>query len=236
MLVSILIPNYNYEHYLPIAIDSALGQTYPQVEVVVVDDGSTDGSREVLRSYGARVTPVFKSNGGLTSSINAAFEHSRGEVICLLDADDVFEPDKVERVVEAARCMPGACLIHHQLQMIDGAGRPMHAPFPRRVAQGDIRRGAIASGGWFPHPVTSGLSFRRSYAERLFPMPLEQPAAGGSRLIKNFPDTYLAGPAGLLAPVAAIQAPLTRYRVHDENMSYITGASSSEVLVRTRRR
>jgi len=232
MLVSVLIPNYNYEQYLSTTIESVLKQTYPDVELIVVDDGSTDGSREVIRSYGDQVVAVFKGNGGQTSCINAGFEHSRGELICLLDADDVFEPDKVERVVDAARGMPDASMVHHQLQIIDGRGEPAHAPFPRRVPRGDLRKRVIRAGGWFPHPVTSGLSFRRAFAERLFPIPEDLPSSGGSGRVKNFPDTYLARPAALVGPVAGIDAPLTRYRVHDENLSYTTGARPAEVLLR----
>src|SRR5687767_6151914 len=85
-LVSIIIDNYNYARFLPAAIDSALGQTYPNTEVIVVDDGSTDTSREVIRSYGGRVVPVLKENGGMMSAYNAGFSVSRGEVVVFLDS------------------------------------------------------------------------------------------------------------------------------------------------------
>lgn len=98
-LVSILINNYNYGRFLPNAIDSALKQTYPNIEVVVVDDGSTDNSREVINSYIDQIIPVFKNNGGQASAINAGFAASKGEIICFLDADDIFLPDKVSEVV-----------------------------------------------------------------------------------------------------------------------------------------
>lgn len=216
MLVSVLIPSYNYARYVRSAIDSALGQTHRDVEVIVADDGSTDESPEIIASYGERVIPVFKENGGPVSALNAAFERSHGELICLLDADDVFEADKVERLVAAARDMPDAYLIHHQLQIVDKDGRPRHAPFPPHVPHGDLRDRTIRGGGWFFHPVTSGLAFRRSYAQHLFPIPLECVVRIGveTRRITTEADTYLAGPAALLAPVAGIQAPLAQYRVH----------------------
>src|ERR1700719_288784 len=87
-LVSIIIPNYNYARYLRIAIDSALAQTYAPVEVIVVDDGSTDNSREVIESYGDRITPIIKTNGGHGSALNAGYAASRGEIVIFLDADD----------------------------------------------------------------------------------------------------------------------------------------------------
>jgi hypothetical protein len=234
MIASILIPCRNYARYVGAAIDSALGQTHPDVEVIVVDDGSTDESRAVIASYGDRITPVFKENAGPVSALNAAFELSHGELICLLDADDVFERDKVERVMAAAREMPNAYLIHHQLQPIDGDGRTTTAPFPRHIPTGDLRARTLRSSGWFPHPVSSGLSFRRSYAERVFPLPGECVVAGSAdQSFSVIADTYLAGPAALLRPVAGIQAPLARYRMHGANRnSNVTRASRADQLRR----
>jgi hypothetical protein len=229
MLVSILVPNYNYARYLSAALDSALSQTHREVEVIVVDDGSTDESPAIIGSYGERVVSVLKENGGPVSALNAAFERSHGELICFLDSDDVFEPDKVERVVAATRDMPDAYMIDHQLQPIDTDGKPIHSPFPRRVAHGDLRDRVIRGGGWFFHSVSSGLAFRRSYAERLFPIPTESVARIGAEThrIMTEGDTYLAGPAALLAPVAGIQAPLARYRQHGANRTADVAATES---------
>ncbi len=230
VIASILIPNHNYARYVGAAIDSALGQTYRDVEVIVVDDGSTDESPEVIASYRERITPVFKENAGPVSALNAAFELSNGELICLLDADDVFEADKIERVVDAAREMPDAFLIHHQLQPIDAQGRTTTEPFPRRVPSGDLRQRTLRSSGWFLHPVSSGLSFRRSYAERVFPIPEECAVSrAGHETFRVIADTYLAGPAALLRPVAGIQAPLARYRMHGANRSKNVTQVSTDV-------
>jgi hypothetical protein len=220
MLVSVLIANHNYARYLPIAIDSALGQTHEDIEVIVVDDGSTDESREVIWSYGDRVVPIFQEQGGQVSALNAGFERSRGQLICLLDADDAFLPRKIERVVAAWRARPEALLIHHQAQVIDADGRRAHAPFPRRVPDGDLRTRVVRSGGWFPHAPSGALSFPRSYAERLFPVPTghqEVHTALGVHTVALEVDTYLAGPAALLAPVAGIQEALMLRRSHGAN-------------------
>src|ERR1700722_5704461 len=82
-LVSIVVTNYNYGRYLGASIDSALGQRYPNVEVIVVDDGSTDGSREIIESYGGRIVPVIKANGGHRSAVHPRLGVKRG-------ADRVF--------------------------------------------------------------------------------------------------------------------------------------------------
>lgn len=86
---SIVITNFNYGRFLADAIDSALAQDHP-VEVVVVDDGSTDNSREVLARYHGRVTPVLKKNEGMASALNAGFQASCGDPVIFLDADDVL--------------------------------------------------------------------------------------------------------------------------------------------------
>ena len=99
--VSIVITNYNYGRYLRASIDSALAQTYPKVEVIVVDDGSSDGSREIIESYGARIVAILKANGGHGSALNAGFEPSRGEIVMFLDADDELIPEAAEQVVES---------------------------------------------------------------------------------------------------------------------------------------
>src|SRR5271165_4872444 len=118
LLATILINNYNYGRFLRQAIDSALNQTYPNVEVVVVDDGSTDESRSIIDSYGDRISSVLKENGGQASAFNTGFAASRGEIICMLDADDFFYPDKVERVIPYSK--PGS-MLYHQLRIEPGA-------------------------------------------------------------------------------------------------------------------
>src|SRR5579863_1287385 len=99
--VSIIINNYNYGRFLREAIDSALCQDYPNTEVVVVDDGSDDYSRDIILSYGDRVRPVLKENGGQASALNAGAAVSQGDVICFLDSDDIFYPEKVSKILEA---------------------------------------------------------------------------------------------------------------------------------------
>ncbi len=90
MKISVLINNYNYARFLPACIDSVLAQDYADFEIIVVDDGSTDDSRDIIASYGTRIVPVLKENGGQASSFNAGFAASSGQILCLLDADDAF--------------------------------------------------------------------------------------------------------------------------------------------------
>ena len=80
-LVSILVSNYNYGGFVAAAIESALAQTYTNCEIIVVDDGSTDSSREIINQFAGRIVPVFKSNGGQASAFNAGFARARGSII-----------------------------------------------------------------------------------------------------------------------------------------------------------
>ena len=99
-LVSICVPAYNAERYVGEALDSALAQTYPHVEIVVVNDGSTDGTRAVLGTYEDRgVRVIDQPNAGQCAAANRAFRESRGELVKFFDADDVLAPDMLERQV-----------------------------------------------------------------------------------------------------------------------------------------
>ena len=104
--VSILVNNCNYGRFLGAAVDSALAQTHDDTEVIVVDDGSVDDSREVIATYGSRVQAELKPNGGQASAMNVGFSRCRGDVVIFLDADDVLLPDTAERVAQAFNGVP----------------------------------------------------------------------------------------------------------------------------------
>jgi glycosyltransferase involved in cell wall biosynthesis len=101
-LVSVILPVYNGERFVAEALDSALRQTYGHLEVVVVDDGSVDGTRELIATRAAsdsRVRIITQANQGLAAARNRGLQHASGELIAPLDADDVWEPTKLERQV-----------------------------------------------------------------------------------------------------------------------------------------
>src|SRR4051794_25098084 len=120
---SVIVNNYDYGRFVAGAIESALAQTHGATEVVVVDDGSTDDSREVIAGYADAVVPVLKENGGQASAFNAGFERSRGDTIVFLDADDRLAPTAVERAV-AELDDPQLAKVHWPLRVIDADGRP----------------------------------------------------------------------------------------------------------------
>ncbi|MFZ0678376.1 glycosyltransferase family 2 protein [Candidatus Binatus sp.] len=213
--VSIVINNYNYGRYLRAAIDSALAQTYPEVEVIVVDDGSTDDSREIIVSYGKRIIPVIKSNGGQGSALNAGFEMSRGEIVMFLDADDELLPEAVDRVVKAWR--PGVAKIQFQLELIDEVGAPLGLrvpPFKRFIPNGDIRD-RFARFGEYPTAPLSGTAYAREALSRV--MPLDE------TIWSIAADKPLVVLTPFFGDLISICAPLGRYRIHGANDSRLKG-------------
>jgi glycosyltransferase involved in cell wall biosynthesis len=209
-LVSILINSYNYADYLRDAIDSALAQTYAHREVIVVDDGSTDGSRELIASYGTRIIPILKPNGGQASAMNAGILACVGDVVCMLDADDYWLPGKVAHVVELASCHPRASVIYHRVQRISSDGRLIGTPRPRTRMHGAIRSMACRSGGMWPFPPTTALSFRREFLAQALPIPEES--------YRTCADLYLATLAAFCGEVAGTDEALAMYRVHGRNL------------------
>jgi glycosyltransferase involved in cell wall biosynthesis len=210
--VDVVIDNYNYGRFLRAAIDSALAQTYPCERVIVVDDGSTDESRDVIASYGDRITAVLQANGGQASAFNAGFAHSAADIVIFLDSDDVLLPTTTERVAMTVSTSPTAAKVQYRLEVIDGAGEwtgtikpPDHLPMP----SGDVRRHELTLPfdlTWLP---TSGNAFPRWTLERLFPMPEDD--------FRILADSYLQHVTPLLGPVVSLDWVGGGYRVHGSN-------------------
>src|SRR6266508_2917548 len=142
-LVSIIVNNYNYGSFLRDAIDSVLQQTYAFIEVIVVDDGSTDNSREIIHSYGDRIRLIFKENGGQASAFNAGLAQSRGEVIIFLDSDDMLLPDIVARVANVFDANPDVAKVMYRMEFIDTMGVRTNLVQPSShlpMRSGDLRR------------------------------------------------------------------------------------------------
>ncbi|HMJ08789.1 MAG TPA: glycosyltransferase [Pyrinomonadaceae bacterium] len=122
--VSVIIPNYNYDKYISKAIDSVLAQTYTNIEIIVVDDGSIDNSLSVLEKYGDQITVLKQQNQGVSPARNAGVAHSSGEYLAFLDADDIWLPEKLERQMERFLGSPEVGLVHCSMTFIDGDGNP----------------------------------------------------------------------------------------------------------------
>jgi glycosyltransferase involved in cell wall biosynthesis len=206
--ISIIIDNYNYGRFLDAAIESALGQDWGNVEVIVVDDGSTDESPEVIARYADRVKAIRKANGGQGSAFNVGFQHSTGQLVILLDADDILYPARARRVIERYR--PGVSKIQCQLDTIDGAGRNLHLPFPNypsNLTAEEIRRRTLKF-GYYPCAPASGNVYTREYLSQVMPIP---------DAFRYNADGYLNLHAPLYGDVETIPEALGAYRVHGAN-------------------
>jgi glycosyltransferase involved in cell wall biosynthesis len=207
-LVSVIINNYNYGRFIADAIDSALAQTYSNCEVIVVDDGSQDNSREVITRFGNRVKTVFKSNGGQASAFNAGFAESSGDVICFLDSDDVFLPNKVRQAVDGLATCPAGWCFHH-IQRTDTALKPIFTPpIPYSTGRYDFRAEMLEGKCRFAPPATSGLAFTRTLMDQIMPVP---------EAITITSDNYLKLSSLALAPGYFIAEQYALQRIHGEN-------------------
>src|SRR5438270_2752465 len=128
-LVSVVVTNHNYGRFLGDALESALAQEYSPVEVIVVDDDSNDDSRDVLRSFGSRVTAIAGSYGGQAAASNMGFPASSGDVVIFLDADDVLLPSAAGRAA-AMLDVPGAVKVHWPVELVDASGRKLGRRLP----------------------------------------------------------------------------------------------------------
>jgi GT2 family glycosyltransferase len=225
--VSVLIDAYNYGRFIEQAIESVLTQDFAmeQVEILVVDDGSTDDTAERVKKYGAAIRYLRKENGGQASAFNLGFAEARGELVLTLDADDYFLPGKVRRVVEEFEKHPEVGTIYHRLvELEERSGKVREARFAFHPMSGflpDDREKLLR----FSAHQTSSLAFRRPMLERVMPMP---------ETMRISADAFIELLAVLLAPVLAIDEALAVYRVHGENLSYGDWAESTPEAARRR--
>jgi len=217
--VDVVVTNHNYGRFLAEAIESACAQSHPDVHVVVVDDGSTDDSREVLRGFEDRVEVVLKEQGGQASALNAGLERCRGEVLLVLDADDVLRPQAAERVAAAFAAGPQLSKVQFPMEIVDAAGRPTGEVKPGghlRAPVGDQRRAELASPFDLPWLPGGGTGFRAEAVRRILPIPAADYPRSGA-------DWYLVHLTALLGEAALLEEVCASYRVHGGNSYELAG-------------
>lgn len=212
-LVSIVINNYNYGCFLKEALDSALNQTYIQTEVIIVDDGSTDNSQEIITSYGNQIISVLKENGGQASAINAGFAIVRGEIVIFLDADDVLLLDIAQRVVAAFQASSGLVKVQYRLQVTNALGVGAAEVFPdsKYMPNGDLRQ-HILKFHRYTWPPTSGNAFLTSALHQILPIP--------EALYRVSADEYLNNLSVMFGSIVSFNEVGALYRVHGKNNYY----------------
>jgi len=206
---SVLIDTYNYGQYIEEAIGSVLAQDFPaeEREVLVVDDGSTDDTQERVQKFGNAIRYLRKANGGQASAFNFGFEQARGEVVALLDADDLWLPEKLGRVYEAFERHSAAGMVYHRTYLWKGAEETSEDTYFIPVSGNvpESRRALLQ----YPMVGTSCLAFRQNALRELLPVP---------EALRSQADAYLTALIIFVAPVAAVPEFLGKYRLHGANL------------------
>ncbi|MDF0578886.1 glycosyltransferase family 2 protein [Bradyrhizobium yuanmingense] len=206
--ISIVISCYNYEEYVSNAIDSALAQTRPADEIIVLDDGSTDGSRLVISRYGSQIRSIFKENEGFITTVNRGYAEAEGTVVLFLDADDALYPEALEEIAKVYR--PDASKIQYDLDIIDAEGKLLGRRFCNfsLMETTEATQQRFVKTGTYPWPVTSGNAHLRSFLDKVMPM---TPPIGHDGVLNTIAPLY--------GPVVTIPRALGQYRLHNRNMN-----------------
>jgi len=218
-VVSVVISNYNYARYLPEAIESVLDQTYPEIEIVVVDDGSTDESHAVLDRYRGRLRAVRQENRGVSAARNRGIAESGGDLVAFLDADDVWLPDKLARQVEMLRD-PAVGLVCCELRYVDTEGRAIGTT-RSELGGNQLEKLALLRGAGVPGAGSTAV-VRRSLLERvgLFDERLSTSA-----------DWDLCRRVACASRIGIVPDPLVLYRQHSVAMHRNVDLFERDVLL-----
>jgi glycosyltransferase involved in cell wall biosynthesis len=203
-LVSVIIPAYNAERFVRAAIDSVLAQTYTHLEVIVVDDGSKDGTRAAVQAYGERVRYLRQENARQAAARNRGIAETRGELLAFLDADDVWREDKLEKQVALLEREPGLGLVYCSLREVDLQDGPIGDAHAR--LRGHCLREVLlgrSTGG-----LGSTALVPRAVLERIGTFDVELPPCEDTDLFWRIAVRY---------PIDYVDEPLVRYRIHPGN-------------------
>lgn len=217
--VDVVIPSYNHRAFVVEAIDSALAQTLPPRRVVVVDDGSTDGSRELLQTMNRDGLVVHvQENCGAHAALGRGLDESDADFLFILNSDDVYSPERIERLVDELERRPAAQLATSWVEVVDAAGKRLGVkeawrnlepwPMPPRATtlQGtDDPRWTLLQQNWLA--TTSNFALRREAWQRLRPF----------RPLRYTHDWDFALRLAASAEITVVAEPLLRYRVHGSN-------------------
>jgi|GEM_PF-1470669 len=213
MQVSVAITAFNEAEYLRAAIESVVAQTFPPLEIIVVDDGSTDNTREVCESFGSKVKYIYKENDGTMggSARLLGIQEAKSNWVALLDQDDLWLPKKLERQAAAAKKFPDAGAIFTRYQPTDETGKPL-AELPEESPTGDALY--LSSADAFHLLLTrnpycpSSILVNRNVFDRCGYADVNDPGCGDwdvwLRIARHF-------------PIAVIDECLTKYRVHSRH-------------------
>ncbi len=218
-LVSVILCNYNYDRFVAEAVESVLEQTYKNFELIIVDDGSTDNSKNVISAYNdQRIKAVFKENGGQASAFNAGMKLAKGDFIAFLDSDDKWRKNKIEKVVQTY-AKGDFSVVQHNLEIIDG-----NSQFVGRVHPGmepgirNVLKAYLSENRTNFFSSTSGIVCRMTDLMKIFPLDEEN--------WKICADIALTRPLPAFGDICTLSENLGYYRIHDSNLWMNTESQS----------
>jgi glycosyltransferase involved in cell wall biosynthesis len=204
MKLSVIIANYNYRDFVGAAIASALAIDWPDKEVIVVDDASTDDSRSIIEGFHARVGAYFRPKSNQLGAHMFGFEQSTGDVIIFLDSDDLVEPEVMREIAKVWR--PGISKVQFRMNLIDATGTQLGSAIPQFPPKDDpekLRRTYLRTMA-YTTPPGSGNAYSREFVRTAFGFGATIPES----------DAILLTLAPILGDVLSVQKPLARYRSH----------------------
>lgn len=214
--VTALIDTYNHELFIEDAIQSVLQQDFPasEMEILVVDDGSTDRTAEIVERFAPRARLLCKTNGGQASAFNAAIPEANGQVVAFLDGDDWWAPGKLKAVTDVFRREPTVGLVGHGVTIVDlNGGQRTEAPYELyrfRINSSENAKRFLLSRGFLG---TSRMTCRKEVLRRVGHVP---------ETLKFEADEYLFTLGGIISDVLILPDLLTFYRLHEKNLFQIT--------------
>jgi len=221
--VTILIDTYNHEAFIEKAIDSVLQQDFPaaETEILVVDDGSTDRTPELIRKFAPRIRILSKANGGQGSAFNAAIPEAQGAIVAFLDGDDWWAPSKLTAVTDAFAGDANVGLVGHGVTEVHSDGR-QRTEVLREVSRFRITSTEEAKTFRMRKCFlgTSRMAYRREILQRIGRVP---------DALKFEADEYLFTLAGLFADVMILRESFTFYRLHDKNLFQFTNGDMQAI-------
>jgi glycosyltransferase involved in cell wall biosynthesis len=219
-LITVIIPSYNYERYISQCVESVLNQDYPNIEIIVVDDGSTDGSVTLLEAMNAEIKIVQQSNHGVSSARNHGLLLARGEFVALLDADDYWAPEKLSKQIDLLLMRnvdlvySGVNLFSSSSSMITGELHPEFRGSCSALFRRYPSRAVIVLG-------TSNALFRKSVVTQSGLFDPNLSISADWDFLRRFCD---------YGRVDFLDEPLTYYRQHPENMSAYSSAFARDTV------
>jgi len=219
-LLSVLIDTYNHERFIEQAVASVLEQDFPMddTEILVVDDGSTDKTPEILRKFEPRIRILHKQNGGQASAFNLAIPQCKGEVIAFLDGDDWWTKDKLRTIIPIFESQHDIGVVGHGYLIVDAQGHLQKTVIPQKTRRLDARtpESAALFSRYACFFGTSKVAYRKSLLEQLLPIP-------EGAVIEA--DEWLFTLAPWLSDVMVLDQALFYYRLHGGNMYMLNGAT-----------